>query len=330
MTKRILTLAVLGAAFICNTGCNSNGGFKKLKGIEYKIVKDVPGPTAKMGDIIEFNIVAKVDTMVLGDSRKQQNGKPAVGRVDSVRGIGQFQAVFPLLSVGDSAVIYVSCDTIIKSLTEQQRQGQLPPWLKKGKKIFVTLSIVSIKSMDDYKKEQEAEQAKMMQEMKAKEEAQAPVDDKMLQDYLAKNNIKAQKTASGLYYMITKEGKGDNAKAGQDVTMNYIGKTIEGKQFDANVDESFKPMKDQTGKDKPVFTFTLGQGQVIKGWDEGVQLLKKGSRANLYIPSPLAYGAQSPSPDVPANSVLVFNVEVVDIKAHVQPNPQAPQQAPQQ
>jgi FKBP-type peptidyl-prolyl cis-trans isomerase len=329
MIKRILTLAILGAAFISNTGCKNDGGFKKIQGVEYKIIKDVPGTNAKIGDIIEFNILAKVDTLVLGDSRKQQNGKPAVGRVDSVRGAGQFQAVFPYLSVGDSALVYISCDTLLKTIPADRlaMAQKSAPWLKKGNKITVTLSIVSIKSMEEYKKEMEVEQKKMMEEMKAKEAAQAPIDDKLIQDYLAKNNIKAQKTASGLYYTIVKEGKGEKAKAGQDVTMMYIGKTLEGKQFDANADEKFNLLKDKTA-----FTFLLGQGQVIKGWDEGVQLLNKGSRANLYIPSPLAYGAQSPSPDVPANSVLVFNVEVMDIKAHKHqaPDQQMPEQAPQQ
>jgi FKBP-type peptidyl-prolyl cis-trans isomerase FkpA len=109
------------------------------------------------------------------------------------------------------------------------------------------------------------------------------------------------------------------AKPGQMVTMNYIGKTLEGKQFDANVDASFKPLK---GRDP--FTFPLGAHQVIKGWDEGVALLKKGSKATFYIPSPLAYGPQAQGPDLPANSILVFNVEVVDIKAGGSNTPPAP------
>ena len=306
MIRKITTIALLGAALISSTACNSGGAFKKYKGIEYKIVKHVDGKTAQIGDIVEFHIVAKVDTMVLADSRKQQNGKPAVIKVEEPKGIGQFQAVFTKLSAGDSAVVEISCDTMLKANPPQQGM-QLPPWLKKGKKIVVTLSIVSIKSMDDYKKE-----------MDQKANMQAQSDDKTLQDYFAKNNIKPTKTASGLYYTITKPGAGENVKPGQMATMNYIGKTLEGKQFDANVDENFQAIKDRTP-----FTFPVGAGQVIKGWDEGVQLLNKGSKAVLYIPSPLAYGAQSPSPDLAANSILVFNVEVTDIK-------DAPKNAPGQ
>ncbi len=322
MIKRILTLAVLGAAFISTTGCKNDGGFKKTQGISYKIIKDAPGPTAKIGDYIELNVLIKVDTMVIMDSRKNQTGEPVGAPVQAAKENGDIQAVFPMLSAGDSVVVEVSCDTLLKNFEKSKRQPNLPPWFKKGKKITYYLSVVSIKSMDDYRKEMEAKQAKMMQDMKAKEAAQAPIDDKLLQDYLAKNNIKAQKTASGLYYTIAKPGSGENPKAGQDVTMKYLGKTLEGKQFDANMDESYNYLPGKTP-----FTFVIGQHQVIGGWDEGVALLKKGARATLYIPSPLAYGAQSPSQDVPPNSILVFNVEVVDIKAHTEPK-QPTMQAP--
>src|ERR1043165_6131250 len=105
---------------------------------------------------------------------------------------------------------------------------------------------------------------------------QKSIDDKILTDYFAKNNIKASKTASGLYYVISKKGSGANAMAGQNVTMNYIGKFMDGKQFDANVDDKFMPVPGR----EPL-RFTLGVGQVIKGWDEGVQLLNPGTRATL-------------------------------------------------
>ena len=63
------------------------------------------------------------------------------------------------------------------------------------------------------------------------------------------------------------------------------------------------------------FSFGLGQGQVIKGWDEGVALLKKGSKATLYIPSTMAYGERGAGDKIPANAVLIFDVEVTDIAA---------------
>jgi FKBP-type peptidyl-prolyl cis-trans isomerase len=134
---------------------------------------------------------------------------------------------------------------------------------------------------------------------------QKAIDEKILTEYFAKNKIKATRTPSGLYYTISVKGSGNNAKAGQQVTMNYIGKFLDGRKFDGNVDDNFQP-----ANGRQPFGFALGTGQVIKGWDEGVQLLNKGCRGTLYIPSGLAYGPNGRGP-IPANSVLVFDVELL-------------------
>ena len=311
MIKRILPVALLSAAIISNTGCNSAGGFKQTHGISYKIVKDVPGKNAKMGDIVEFNIFVKVDTLpgqslVLADSRKQ--GKPSVTRVDTIRQTGDFQAVFPMMSPGDSAIVEVSCDTILKTVPPNQ-MGNLPKWLKKGNKVSISVALVSVKNMDDYKKEMEAKQTQMQAEMKAKAEQQKPIDDKIMQDYFAKNNIKAQKTESGLYYTVQKPGSGAQISKGQMVSMKYTGKTLDGKAFDSNVDTAVGHHGTEP------LTWPVGSGQMIPGMDEGAMLLKKGAKATLFLPSPLAYGPQSPNPHIAPNSVLIFEVEITDVKA---------------
>jgi FKBP-type peptidyl-prolyl cis-trans isomerase len=135
---------------------------------------------------------------------------------------------------------------------------------------------------------------------------QKAIDDKILQEYFAKNHIKATKTPSGLYYTINKKGSGENAKRKQTVSMNYLGKLLNGTRFDGNIDENFKPTPGRTP-----FNFTLGIGQVIQGWDEGVQLLNKGSRATLYLPSHLGYGPSGTGP-IPPNAILIFDVEMLD------------------
>ena len=321
MVNRILPIALLSAVIISNTGCNSNSGFKKTHGIEYKIVKDAPGSTAKMGDIVEFNLIAKVDTQELGNTYKQ--GHPGALKVGEPKGAGDLAAVLPFLSVGDSAIVQISCDSIIKSIPPAQLEQALKmqPWMKKGKKITINMSIVSIKSMDEYKKDMETKQAQAQNEAKAKAAEQMPIDDKTLQDYFAKNNIKAQKTASGLYYTIQKPGSGAQITDGQTVSMMYTGKTLEGKAFDSNQDTTIG----HHGSDPLVFP--VGAHQMIPGVDEGVALLKKGSKATLYLPSPLAYGAQSPSPNVAPNSILIFEVEITDVKAASAPG-KMPKQVP--
>ncbi len=110
-----------------------------------------------------------------------------------------------------------------------------------------------------------------------------------------------QKTASGLHYIITSAGKGVKPASGDKVSVHYKGTLLDGKVFDSS-----------EGKD--AFSFTIGQMQVIRGWDEGIALLNEGSKAQLIIPSQAAYGAQGAGGDIPANSVLFFEVELVKVE----------------
>jgi FKBP-type peptidyl-prolyl cis-trans isomerase len=100
-----------------------------------------------------------------------------------------------------------------------------------------------------------------------------------------------------------KNGSGPAAQPGQTVTVQYVGVLFKtGKQFDASWDRG-----------QP-FSFPLGAGQVIKGWDEGVAGMKVGGRRELIIPADLAYGDASPSPDIPPNSALVFVVDLLGVQ----------------
>ncbi|MBC7552752.1 MAG: FKBP-type peptidyl-prolyl cis-trans isomerase [Taibaiella sp.] len=315
MIKRILPVAMLSAAILSSTSCKQEAQFKKTKGIEYKIVKDVEGKTASVGDVIELHIHAftdtagaggKRDTVELGNSRKDNNGKPITIPVQETKESAQWQSVFPMLSAGDSAVVRISCDTMLKNIPAEQKQG-LPSWLKAGNYVTLTVNMVSVKSKADADKEVQQKTAQ-----------QAQGDDKLLQDYFAKNNIKAEKTSSGLYYVMQKEGTGEKIAAGQMVAMNYTGKLLDGTTFDSNLDSAFHH--------KELFKFPVGAHQVIPGWDEGVMMLKKGSKATFYIISSLAYGDRPAGPLVPPNSILIFDVEVVEVAAaggDSGPNPQA-------
>jgi peptidylprolyl isomerase len=110
------------------------------------------------------------------------------------------------------------------------------------------------------------------------------------------------KTASGLEYWDIKVGTGAIAQSGQHVKVDYTGWLTNGKKFDSSV-----------GTGKP-FDFMLGAGQVIKGWDEGIASMKVGGKRQLHIPPDLAYGAAGYPPVIPANSTLIFDVQLVDAK----------------
>jgi peptidylprolyl isomerase len=110
-------------------------------------------------------------------------------------------------------------------------------------------------------------------------------------------------TASGLKYSILQKGDGERApKMGERVTVHYTGWLEDGTKFDSSRDNG-----------KP-FAFVLGVGQVIKGWDEGVALMTKGTRCKLTIPYDLAYGEDGRPPRIPAKATLIFDVELLSIK----------------
>lgn len=108
-------------------------------------------------------------------------------------------------------------------------------------------------------------------------------------------------TASGLQYIDLKVGTGATAQAGQTVTVHYTGWLENGKKFDSSVDRG-----------QP-FSFPLGAGRVIKGWDEGVQGMKVGGKRKLIIPSNLGYGARGAGGVIPPNATLIFEVELLGL-----------------
>ena len=114
------------------------------------------------------------------------------------------------------------------------------------------------------------------------------------------------KTASGLEYEILQEGSGVSPRAGQEVTVHYTGwlnvNGEPGKKFDSSVDR---------GKS---FSFVIGIGHVIAGWDEGVMSMKIGEKRRLYIPSQLGYGSRGAGAVIPANANLIFDVELLGVR----------------
>lgn len=109
-------------------------------------------------------------------------------------------------------------------------------------------------------------------------------------------------TASGLQYVELVEGTGDSPKTGQKVTVHYTGTLEDGTKFDSSRDRN------------DPFSFQIGVGQVIKGWDEGVLSMKIGGRRKLVIPADLGYGARGAGGVIPPNATLIFDVELLGVK----------------
>jgi FKBP-type peptidyl-prolyl cis-trans isomerase len=268
-------------------------------GLEYKFLKDLPGKVGNVGEQMEMNFKSQVGDSVLFDSKEMMKGKPVLFTLQKGRFNADVNEGLLLMSDGDIAVFRTPLDSIMKT-------GEaLMPWMNHKDKMVYTVEALSIKTREQVEKE-----------FKEKQDALISKEDKELNDYFKANNLKPTKTESGLYYLVTKKGTGEKPKVGQQVSVNYTGKTMDGKVFDSNVDSAFHHVQE--------FAFPLGHGRVIKGWDEGIALLNKGEKATLYIPSRYAYGAHSPSPAIPENAILIFDVELVNISGEPV-EPQKPQ-----
>jgi len=108
-------------------------------------------------------------------------------------------------------------------------------------------------------------------------------------------------TPSGLRYRDEVTGDGDSPAKGQKVRVHYTGRLTNGKKFDSSVDRG-----------RP-FEFTIGVGQVIRGWDEGVMSMKVGGKRQLIIPPELGYGARGAPPAIPPNAEIIFDVELLGV-----------------
>lgn len=158
-----------------------------------------------------------------------------------------------------------------------------------GKKPLMTEEEVR-ETMMAFEKDMQQKQAETAQKNAAEGE-------KFLAENKTKEGVKT--SASGLQYKVLKEGSGGQPKSSDTVTVNYRGTLIDGTEFDS----SYK-------RGQPA---TFPVGGVIKGWTEALQLMKVGSKYQLFIPASLAYGEQGP-PGIPPNAILIFEVELMDVK----------------
>jgi FKBP-type peptidyl-prolyl cis-trans isomerase FkpA len=293
---KIAFAATTAAALL--SSCGKEPNYKKSdNGLEYYFYEDKEGTTAKVGDFVTLNFIYKTSTdSVLRNTWKDGNPIQVVVQPPTFK--GGLEEGLQLLSEGDSASFRMSADSLFKKTFMAPR----PSFIDSASKITFIMKVIKIQDKATFEKEQ----AKMMEERKKAMEAQMAnqkgIDDKLIQEFLTTNKLTAQKTESGVYYTITKPGKGAKPAPGSLVQVNYTGKLLNGTVFDSSV-----------GKDP--LEFPVGVGQVIPGWDEGISLLNEGCKATLYIPSPLGYGPMAAGEKIPANSVLVFDVELVKIKA---------------
>jgi FKBP-type peptidyl-prolyl cis-trans isomerase len=205
----------------------------------------------------------------------------------------------------------------------KKNPGQLPPYLKRKDKMVLTIRVLDVLANSEaLQRDQMEEMAKQKQKDDVKKEAEI----KQIQEYLAKNNIKAQQTKGGVFYEIQNPGSGPQADSGKIVAINYTGYFLDGKFFDSNVDSTKQVEKHPL---EP-FQFMAGMQGAIPGMLEGITVFKEGGKGRLFIPSVLGYGAQGSPPVIKPNQNLMFEVEITSVKDAPQQDPRQQMPMPQQ
>lgn len=293
------------------------GGFKKGEnGLEYKIIANGKGNKVAYGDFIQLHIKqvynGSKDTVLL-DTHEFM---PRIQLFDSVNTPVEYFKIMSNLRIGDSLVIRLPTDTLLKRMGEQG-----PPFIKKGKLMYTHVKLVNIfKKRDQADSANKAERVIMKPKLFKKQveeftkellnrKDQMAKDDKIIAAYLAKNNIQAQKTKWGVYVAVQNEGAGEKINFNSVAMVNYTGKTLDSSiVFDSNTDPKFQHVQPYEVK-----IWELGTASsVIPGWTDALQQLKKGSKATIYIPSSLAYGPSGNGREIKPNENLIFDIDVLD------------------
>lgn len=285
MIKKILFVVAIVFAF--STSFAQKVKYKLDKsGSRYSILKANKTPLVKIDDVVTLQLkYSNTKDSVLFDSWKM--GGPLQLKVTKPQFKGDLMAGLVLLHAGDSALFLISAD----SLFSKTFNMEMPAFVEKGSDLKFTVKV--IKSIPEA--ELKAEEIKTQKQ----KDMQESID---IEKYIKDNNLTVVTTASGLKYVMLAEGTGEQAQSGKTVRVHYTGKLLDGTKFDSSLDRN-DPLE-----------FMLGQGMVIRGWDEGIALLKVGGKALLIIPSNLAYGARGAGNVIPPFSPLTFEVELVEVK----------------
>ncbi len=274
----IVLLALSISIMACQPAADDT--MRTPEGFKIEFVEGPSDSLVSAGDLAKFYIqVSSQDSMLLPSPQKQELQIP---QGEDPGGIVSFVS---MMGEGDSAIIYIPYD----SLTERQRTA-----VKPDQSLNYHIGVYEVVDSSTYIQQMMVEQQAAMKKIAM---ADSIVQEKL--EAYKNNNLEGLKESnSGIEYIILEEGTGPPVGKGETVTVDYYGVLMSnGQMFDNSLSRDQK------------FTFTVGQGQVIQGWDEGLQFMNYGGEGILFIPSNLAYGEQGSGPIEP-NSDLAFYVMV--------------------
>ena len=288
--KKALFLIPLAAILFACSESRYPDFEKTESGLYYKASEqaDEGARQVQLGDIITLRMILLYEDSMLFDSEVYDF--PFMKQVSAPAYDGDIMEGVVLMKEGDRYIFHTDAYNYFTELEKMP----LPDFIDSGS--FVTFDVTVFKA----ETEQEFKDRRM-----AELSEHQNTEKENIRAYLEEMGLQAEPTESGLYYIEQVKGTGPAVHRGSSVSVHYIGRLLTGEKFDSSLD-----------KDPPEpFTFTLGTGQVIPGWDEGIGYMNVGGKATLIVPFSLAYGERPyPGGVIKPYSTLVFDVELVDAK----------------
>ena len=279
------------------TACGESGGYETAEnGMQIKYYTKLNGLKPKVGDEITFRLSAyclldsaidgRKDTLLFSTNRDEEmGGKPVAVQFPELKHKGSLWDGLQMMGKGDSAEFLLNADTFFFNAG-----GMMPPFVKPGSIMTFRAKLIDVTAKAEFEKRK----LKENEQMAKKAEAKIDEHDKATAEYIAKNKLKMDTTASGLKWRYLKKGSGPICKIEDGVEVAYKGYLFDGSVFD------------QSEK----IDVVIGLTRVIRGWDEILTMMKQGDKVQVIIPFWLAYGDQSPSSKIPPYSTLVFDMEL--------------------
>lgn len=292
MNSKVLNAIIAIVVIWGGMSCQSKDFQISEDGYQYKYVTKGTGETVKQGEVVMYNMTYMDENdSVLFQSTPAQ---PVMFPCDTAQWnqMGILYKAFAMIKEGDSILIKIPT----KQLFDESFKAPVPPYLNAEGNITFCVGATAFLTQEQAQAEVENLRERQQEEMMANQEEQLATDIEIIEDYLKENNLTAQSTETGLRYVVDEAGIGAHPQMGDSVSVKYAGALMDGTEFDSGV-----------------YTFPIG-GQVIRGWNEGIPLLKEGEKGTLYIPSSLGYGPRGSAPVIPPNAVLKFEVELLAIK----------------
>lgn len=297
MKKQLIYLSIIALALTFGCKKSRYPGYESTKdGLYFKIErggssKELP----KEGDVLtlEMSYYLHDNDSILFDGKSF--AQPIELPVQSPLFKGDINEGLFMITEGDKASFIVKADSF---LIHNVGMTQMPPFIKPESMLRFEMKILKHKTQEEYMQEaklRQEQQQLLLQDFKVKETPER-------EEYLKNNKITVKPTAEGLYFTLIKKGNGPKVETGDLVSAHYTGYFLNGDIFDSS-ENSPSP-----------FQFIAGKGDVIKGWDLAVVMMRKGDKAKIVIPSDLAYGESRPDFPIPPYSSLVFDIEIVDVE----------------